>query len=69
MLKAKKMLEQNSGEKQKLWLTAVGDARAQAGNIVFVDIASVGRFWAQVTAAQHIFEGKTYTVELQLQQI
>ena len=69
MLKAKNLLEQNSGEKQKLWLTAVGDTRAQAGNMVFVDIASVGSFWARITSAEHVFEGKTYTVMLQLEQL
>ena len=69
MLSAKKLLEQNSGEKQKLWITAIGDVRAAAGNIVFVDIDAVGRFWARITAAEHIFEGKSYTVRLQLEQL
>ena len=69
MLSAKNLLEKNSGEKQKLWVTAIGDVRAIAGNLVFVDIDAVGRFWAQILSAEHIFEGKSYTVRLQLQQL
>ena len=69
MLSAKNLLEKNSGEKQKLWVTAVGDARAIAGNLAFVDIDSVGRFWVRIISAEHVFEGKSYTVRLQLQQL
>jgi len=69
MLSAKNLLEKNSGEKQKLWVTAIGDVRAIAGNLVFVDIDAVGRFWAQILSAEHVFEGKSYTVRLQLQQL
>jgi hypothetical protein len=69
MLKAKALLEQNSGEKEKLSLTAVGDMRAKAGSLVFVNLDTAGRFWARIISAQHRFEGKRYTVTLQLQRV
>ena len=42
MLSAAALLKQNSGEKEKLSVTAIGDVRAAAGNIVLVDIEPEG---------------------------
>lgn len=69
MVSARSLLEKNSGEREKLSVTAVGDVRAMAGNIVFVDIDSAGAFWSRIISAEHSFSGKEYTMRLQLEKM